>query len=625
MKRRFSTFLCIALLTIKVSAGVYYIDYAGGNDANNGTATNVPWQRCPGMVGFSGTYSHSAGDVFILKGGVIWPTNCLSWVIVNSGSSGSPDIYESSSNWYSGASFTNPIIDCSFSIVTGSGLYSSTHSAIYVDGSYVTLQGIEVRNLLIPADGFPQAGYSIASITTGSSANYINILQCYIHDWLPIDPHGTNDTDMGGIFLQGGGNMVVQCQIGPGRPATGLSGSSGCGIHGGAWGIISNNITGCSQMINGGGDNVSWNFFHDAHDSYCAGFHMNVFYSILSSGETQWVFNNTISNVGDSTGYEVFFMHPGGLSSPSTNTTTYMFNNLFIHSQQEPMQFDDRELVVANPSIFIGIYNNTVVGESGALVVGNNNPTYHFSAVDVRDNFWIMSVTPIIGSPTILTNSFNLQLSSATATSDGYTLANSYQPTSASSPTVGVGTNLTLLGFITNDIVGVARPATGAWDVGAYQYVSNSIPNYTFTVVNGTGSGTYASNSVASYAATVPGGQGFQQWSGPVYNPLAPTGNWTVISNATITASFTNLPTYTLSVTNGSGSGNYTNGAIITITANTIGGFTFTNWTGYTVTSATSATTRLTMPAYNTNVVANYTANPPATNSGKIYINLYHP
>ena len=42
----------------------------------------------------------------------------------------------------------------------------------------------------------------------------------------------------------------------------------------------------------------------------------------------------------------------------------------------------------------------------------------------------------------------------------------------AGSPAIGAGVNLTSLGItgLDTDAAGVARPATGAWDIGAYQY-----------------------------------------------------------------------------------------------------------------------------------------------------------
>lgn len=67
---------------------------------------------------------------------------------------------------------------------------------------------------------------------------------------------------------------------------------------------------------------------------------------------------------------------------------------------------------------------------------------------------------------------------------------------------------------------------------------------------------------------------------------------------------------YPLTVVNGSGSGSYTNGQIITITANPTNTlyFEFTQWTGDThvLAETTNATTTVTMPGYPVTVTANY-------------------
>jgi hypothetical protein len=50
----------------------YYVDYVGGADTNNGTATSTPWKHCPGDSNATGNadITVSAGDKIIFKGGV---------------------------------------------------------------------------------------------------------------------------------------------------------------------------------------------------------------------------------------------------------------------------------------------------------------------------------------------------------------------------------------------------------------------------------------------------------------------------------------------------------------------------------------------------------------------------
>lgn len=55
-------------------------------------------------------------------------------------------------------------------------------------------------------------------------------------------------------------------------------------------------------------------------------------------------------------------------------------------------------------------------------------------------------------------------------------LLNSNGTLQASSPAIGAGVNLTSLGItaLDTDAAGVARPASGAWDIGAYQFIPGS-------------------------------------------------------------------------------------------------------------------------------------------------------
>ena len=68
---------------------------------------------------------------------------------------------------------------------------------------------------------------------------------------------------------------------------------------------------------------------------------------------------------------------------------------------------------------------------------------------------------------------------------------------------------------------------------------------------------------------------------------------------------------FIVTVTNGTGSGNYAEGAIVTITANDRSDYTFTGWSSTDVTFANVAakTTAFTMPAKAVTVTANYRQN----------------
>ncbi|MFN7992195.1 MAG: hypothetical protein U0Q18_01250 [Bryobacteraceae bacterium] len=138
---------------------------------------------------------------------------------------------------------------------------------------------------------------------------------------------------------------------------------------------------------------------------------------------------------------------------------------------------------------------------------------------------------------------------------------------------------------------------------------------YSLTVVNGAGSGNYSAGTVVTISANPPPtGQSFAGWTGAaVQNPNSATTTLTMPSaNTTVTANYSSSTTYSLTVVNGSGSGNYPAGTVVTISANSPpAGQVFQNWTGATVQDPHASPTTLTMPAANATVTANYSAPPP--------------
>ena len=149
--------------------------------------------------------------------------------------------------------------------------------------------------------------------------------------------------------------------------------------------------------------------------------------------------------------------------------------------------------------------------------------------------------------------------------------------------------------------------------------VTGNQASYILTVTDGAGGGNYVpGTSVAVAANPAPAGYTFSGWTGATAGmantAAASTTIFTSAADATITANYTApSSTYALSVSNGSGSGAYAPGTVVTITANApSGGYQFSGWncSSTTLTSANSTTTTLTMPAAATTVAATYTAIP---------------
>lgn len=126
------------LLTENIQAATYYIDYNASDDS--GAATKVdPWKRCPGMAGFSGSYEHSAGDIFVFKGGVTWPDAVLPLTVGYSGTSDNQDHYTIDNTWYVGGSYSAPIFD-------GENDHT-TYGIVLSNRAYVTINGLKIVDI----------------------------------------------------------------------------------------------------------------------------------------------------------------------------------------------------------------------------------------------------------------------------------------------------------------------------------------------------------------------------------------------------------------------------------------------------------------------------------------------
>jgi hypothetical protein len=102
------------------SPATYYIDYLGGNDANNGLTKGAAWKTHPYMANTAiAGYSHAEGDQFIFKGGVTWPNACFVMNIPAGGSAGNIDYYGVDATWYTGGAWTRPIWDGEDAAITG--------------------------------------------------------------------------------------------------------------------------------------------------------------------------------------------------------------------------------------------------------------------------------------------------------------------------------------------------------------------------------------------------------------------------------------------------------------------------------------------------------------------------
>ena len=155
-------------------------------------------------------------------------------------------------------------------------------------------------------------------------------------------------------------------------------------------------------------------------------------------------------------------------------------------------------------------------------------------------------------------------------------------------------------------------PATPVEVTATYELIT-----YAVTVNNGTGGGNYAPGATVTITADAPNpGDTFTGWTvvsgGVTLHSASSTATTFTMpaSPVAVTATYA-LITYTVTVNDGTGGGNYAPGATVSITADAPDpGYVFAGWTvvsgGVTLASSSSAATTFTMPASPVEVTATY-------------------
>lgn len=135
---------------------------------------------------------------------------------------------------------------------------------------------------------------------------------------------------------------------------------------------------------------------------------------------------------------------------------------------------------------------------------------------------------------------------------------------------------------------------------------------WSLIVTNGTGSilnGCIYNNNYAISYNTPAAGKMFDKWTGDIAYLTSDTNVLMPNGNVSVTATYKDIPVvlYALTVTSGTGSGNYSAGTVVNISASApASGKVFDKWTGDVVLSSTSSSTSITMPAKNAAVTATY-------------------
>lgn len=516
------------LLTSGAWATTYYIDWGNGADTNDGLTKATPWKRVPGMRGCSdncaayqtahpsSTDTSTAGNQFILKGGVTWPLSTLSWEWKwGSGTgleAGVNAIYIGAGDktWYTGGAWSRPILDAQGGTpaISPNGSYLMLRAY----GNYLIIDNIEFKGLAQLMNYDPiwpgMLGIGTSSYSGGEVKN------CYFHGW----SHGGTATNDGIQILASPGlndghdmNLRIHDNVFDGSDTTGdmavaYRGSAGhfynnyigdvpngvcCYSVGNVWGNTFYNIgvhrTKDCTLING-----FTNF-----PSFDCNQHMQS-YEAYGPGGTI-VYNNLIQNSGG-----------GGtiLLYPNTTDVDYIFNNVVINDLNQTLQLSSNNLTSGNTAGFV-VFNNTFQAPSNnsAILVNGPSGAVSVSFMTARNNHLIATNPSVnLGHSTTKIDTNEIEQTNAQATSAGYVSTSTYPYyPPAGGATVGTGMDLhtlaasipsttisdaataalsdTTLGVeydaVNHRIIGPKKTSVvrgTRWDVGAYERVAPAPP-----------------------------------------------------------------------------------------------------------------------------------------------------
>lgn len=489
----FAVFVSFFLFAGRASATTYYISYSSGSNANSGTSQSAPWKTHPYMqtsAGCTGSgsapnYSHSAGDQFVFKQGNSWPNACFDMVIQNGGVSGNPDIYTFDPTWGTSTGTTGNIgqavgtyqFSGANSVINGGDGWNSFISD-YGNHGYITFNGMELTNYLFSASG----GYGVNHMIELYQSQNVIVSNIYVHGW----SHGSAGSD--NLHVVSGYN-TYNANAGSRLTGSVIDGTSDGGVSGEALYAIplaDNNII--KNMSNGlitQEDSV----IHDnkigpINQSFDSTDHENCIepdgpYAGVTTHT--YIYNNVLH---DCTAVNVL---AAGNGPNSGSSVYYVWNNVsYVGSTNSPPIPWQFSAVGSGGSNAAYAWNNTVYGGGTTACFRTLSQGGYWATVELKNNHCISDIGLVYSGSTITTNNNNVTQSVSAATSQGFTSSETYaySPASGTSGTAGAGTNLMSLASGNSATLAldtayggprtaIARPASGAWDVGAYQYSSS--------------------------------------------------------------------------------------------------------------------------------------------------------
>jgi hypothetical protein len=511
----------------------YYIA-ANGSDSNSGADEQHPWLNAPQMPNCSATCATvqnaklQPGTGLIFRGGDTWhfgnssasPYTGGPWGFNNSpapaGTSAHPIYLGVDQTWYSGSSWSRPILTYdnppnASQTLSSCPLPTRGNLLDLSGGAYFIVDNFEMTGVCTTS-----ANWNVNYVSYGSLSGYANFYNLYIHGWSHVgfpNPNNctANSTCMGAFrggvnsgFYPPGDTLLYDVVDGSDSDPVPME-----FCYCGAWHIAYSYFNNGSQFIT-----RTQNSFHDSTIlNFVDNGHANIMESAgpdaVGPSNAYAIYNNvfahlyTHTTVNSNVGFWPF--RPVG-------ATLYWFNNLVYDAG--PMEFfngpnnaNEGMLTLFNNTFQ---FNHRTNGGVDNISCGNvQTPPWAAPFVSANNHFISDDVASVGGMFTANcsgqgTDTTSLLMRNAAATSKGYTASQpfAYSPPASNSPTLGAGTNkqpfctgLSVAGLsdaasaCLNDTryactystsnhkmscpsrAVVARPA-GAWAVGAYQFNS---------------------------------------------------------------------------------------------------------------------------------------------------------
>jgi hypothetical protein len=495
--------------TITGSAGATAVSASGSGTSGSpitikfesGASLQAPYWGTGGAIGLS-TYNYITVD-----GGATGQIGGI-----NGNSANVIGFIENTSNGTSGSA----------SCPSGSCSYQEPSYGIYWQGSSnIIIKNLGIYNLYVRTSTTDDAidNVGVVGIYDSNNITYVTnnllITNCLIHDMpVGIYVYYGSDTNIDISF-----NTLYHINWGGSVSSAGSGSLTNFSLH-------DNWFYNWVVWDDTAGDSYHHNGWYTYQQSDCT---MNGIY---------WYNNTLGPGYSNSTCYEGSSCQTSGLFLDTTGGGTltggYIFNNIF--ESNSLTQYPSNGYIALWPTsgdTLMYILNNTFVGGNVDINCGNFNTTVE-NNIATGGNEFMAIYNATVSPPVSLTSNYNLIYNSSStpfiysmtsSAGSPYTLAawqtfsgqdendvttspnlSATYSLNAGSPAIGAGANLASLGItgttatnsvctgsgtplsgctgtgtgsygtysLATDLAGVARPSTGAWDIGAYEYSSGS-------------------------------------------------------------------------------------------------------------------------------------------------------